>query len=222
MLYRGDGGPLDLKLKPSLSKSVKATLVAVKPGEEYRLTASLVPPYRGKRVRLSIPIETGVPEHPTVDIRVSGTYRALAVTNPVNVLIPQERTKRWEQIVRLVWDDTKPHNILSASIDHDQVSLDLKEDEAGQHVVLGVPVDFNPTAAAHMLKIYTDDPEMKEVKTRVVLNKRPRAKTNARRTPTNRRPKRAVRPAPTTTRGAPNPSAASSATGEKNPGTTKK
>ena len=156
-LTRGDGGPLNLKLLPIKTEAFTAELSEIEPGEHYELAVTLSRPYLSDRIRGNVKLETGVPEAPTVDIPIFAQITPRLSSSPRKLSVPRTRTSDWEGSVRLVWSDTGQEKIISATVNDAELSVEVREGQKQQEVVLKVPADYKPGTYGRQLTIKTED-----------------------------------------------------------------
>jgi len=157
VITRGDASKLDLKLPERDTPGFKTGLRTVKPGEQYELEVTLIPPLPEKRILENLELETGFPEAPTASVRVYADVPPHVAAKPPFFSVPGNRDSDWEQSVRLEWDDEAPHKVLSATVEDPKLSVQVEEKNGTQLVVLHVPTDYLPRPSRTAVTIRTDD-----------------------------------------------------------------
>ena len=172
MITSADGGPLTPKLKPPESDKIKAELTEISPGERYELTVSLIPPLESPRLKSKLTLETGIATAPTATIPIIASVAPRVTTTPRRFVVPANREPDWEQRLRLVWDDDLPHRILGAEVNDQSLTVQVREKDGTQEVVLQAPPAQKTRIASPTVTIKTDDTEMPELKVRVTMDRK--------------------------------------------------
>ena len=167
MITRGDSPNFNVKLVPAKLTNIKASLKEIEPGERYELEFALRPPFRLNRVITSVKLETGVAETPTVTLPVYATLIPKVAAQPPRFTIPRKRESKWEQSVRLVWDDDVPHRILSVTVNDADLKVLVSDKDGRQQVVLQVPEDYRIRRSGAIVTVKTDDTDVPTVEVRV-------------------------------------------------------
>ena len=173
VITRGDSPNFKVKLVPVKQKNIEAILKEIRPGERYELEFTLRPPFGLNRVVANVKLATGVPEAPTVTLPVYATIIPKVAAKPPRFTIPRERESKWEQRVRLVWDDAAPHKILSATVDDARLKVLVKDKDGRQQVVLQVPKSYKLRRGGARVTVKTDDSDAPTVEVPVLVARGP-------------------------------------------------
>jgi hypothetical protein len=172
VITSSDGGPLTPKLRPPTSDKIKAELTEISPGQRYELSISLIPPLESRRFKSELTLETGIAAAPTATIPVIASAAPRVTTTPRRFVVPAMREPDWEQSLRLVWDDDLPHRILGAEVNDEGLSVQVRERDGTQEVVLHAPPGHKTRLSSPEVTIKTDDTETPELKVRVTIARR--------------------------------------------------
>jgi len=159
---------------------LKTELRTVKPGEHYELEVTLVPPLPEKPMFKDLTLQTGFPEAPTVAVRVYAKMAPRVVAKPPYFRVPAKRDSGWAQRVHVEWNDKKaPHKVLSASVADPKLTVEVKEENGTQWVVLSGPEDYAPRSHSRSVAIKTDDAKEPVLTVPIIVtsNRRPHLKS---------------------------------------------
>jgi hypothetical protein len=158
VLTRGDGGPLQLELKPLASKDFEIQLWEVKPGEKYELEATLKPPFSSKRLWGSVNLDTGIPEAPLATVPIYATVVPRVSPRPAFIGVPGEPLENWRQTLELVWSDSPAFKMLGAKADDPALAVKIGNSRGKQQLIVEAVPGSWPTRGSHLITIETDDP----------------------------------------------------------------
>ncbi len=181
VITRGDSPNFNLKLVPAKRMNIETSLKEIEPGERYELEFTLRPPFMQNRVITSVKLDTGVAEAPTVTLPVYATIIPKVAAQPTRFTIPRRRQSRWEQGVRLVWDDDAPHKILSATVSDADLKVLVSDKDGRQQVVLQVPKGYQTRRGGAIVTVKTDDTDVPTVEVPVFVGRAPVAPRTKRR-----------------------------------------
>ncbi len=172
LVTRGDGGPVQPKVRPIRARGLEAQLHEIEPGERYELEVKTSPPFQSDRVAVTLELESGIPETPITPVPVSARIVPRVAPHPESLRIPRKRESAWEQSVRLKWDDDAPHRILGASVSDPGMQVRVAEKDGAQHVILEVPAEYRPKPGPCRVTIETNDPKVPVVTVPVTIEKK--------------------------------------------------
>lgn len=162
-LVRGDGGPIAPKVLPPQTPGLSAELKEVRAGEHYELTVKLSPPLAMGQLGGVLMVETGVPNAPSEGFRVLGNVVRRVQVAPAELRLPACAEAETERSVRVLWHNSLPHKILTATCNDPKLEARVVIAGISQEVFLKAPAGYEAPSPPPTVTVKTDDPTRAEL-----------------------------------------------------------
>ncbi len=175
--------PLEITNVRSDNPAFRAEVNPTKPGKEFELTVTNVPPHKTGSIRLllsgNILIETSNPEKPEITVLARAYVLPRVQVRPGRVMIPSSPLENpFQRTLYVIHNAEAPLTISDVQIASKDVSLRTVVEEPGKRfrIQLNFSEGFEiPDNSSLSLKFKTDDPEFPEVDVPIsVRRSRPR------------------------------------------------
>jgi hypothetical protein len=134
---------------PELSnKFFDASIKIVKPGKEFDMTVSTVPPLNAGSVQAQITIKTSSAKHNQVLVTAWANVTPVVAINPPSITLPPPTPNKQAPTVSIQNNGANPLALFDASVDSKELSVDLKEVAPGKSFTATVNVPENFKLAA--------------------------------------------------------------------------
>lgn len=160
-LKRGSAGPIAPKLRPATAKFISSELKEITPGDVYELTVTLAPPWPNHAIATQVAFDTGVAESPLETLSVMAQVPPrLSIVPAMLMLDPNAIAEQSASLeARLIWNGKTRGKVTEATVNDDQLQVDVQQDGETPAIVLRVPAGYQVRkGAATRITIKTDDP----------------------------------------------------------------
>lgn len=140
---------------PELSnKFFDAAIKIFKPGKEFDLTVSTVPPLNAGSVQGQITIKTSSTKTPVITVTAWANVTPVVAINPPSITLPPPTPNKQAPTVTIQNNGQNPLALYDATIDSKDLSVDLKEVAPGKSftATVNVPENFK-LAAGQQIKV---------------------------------------------------------------------
>jgi hypothetical protein len=159
--------PIEVTDPTSSSKSFSAELKTVRPGKEYALTISALPPFAGMNTSASISVKTSLPNTPVLSVTAIAAVQQAILVSPMQITL-NPSMERW--LTNRVFIRGNGGTVLRLQ-DPEVTDSRLKVDvvpmgmQGMYNVLIDVPPGFDiPQGQRVEVKIRTNDPRHPEIK----------------------------------------------------------
>ncbi len=158
-------GVAKLAIIKSSNPSFTAEVVETKPGKEFELTVTLVPPLKSGNNRGKIELSTGIPDKPTLSIPVSAVVTLDVDATPDKLTLPGERTGEISRQIYVRNYSKKPIKISGLGASNPTITASIQETKPGKsyRITVNIPADYKVAAGGDHIKFDTDCPAVPHV-----------------------------------------------------------
>ncbi len=170
--------PVQLKLKDDPKRDKFAVeLKEIKPGMEYELQVTTLPPLVKGLNRTTVVLETGLPEAPTLEYDVTANVRPRVAFVPPQLYVTSSMTKPVERFVQVQYRADKPVKITDIKVEPETVKAELfdapavtRGRSAFHRIRVTLPAFEDLPPQGGMLTVLTDDesPEFQKLQCMIV------------------------------------------------------
>ena len=173
--------PLPLRIKPGQNiKQFEYELKEVEAGKLYELTVTTKPPLNQGKNMTVLAMETGRPDLPDLELRLSANVMPRAQLSPYAVYVTPSRKEPWETVLNVQYRADKPLKILGVHCDLETIQCELMpHSPPAEGAILGYyqikvklpPFEEIPVDGAKII-IETDDADPKFAKLEAPVERR--------------------------------------------------
>jgi len=189
--------PLPLRIKPGQNiKQFEYELKEVEAGKIYELTVTTKPPLSQGKNMTVLAMETGRPDLPEIQVRLSAHVMPRASLSPYAVYVTPSRKEPWETVLNVQYRTDQPLKVLAVHCDLETIQCELMpHTPPAEGATLGYyqikvklpPFHEIPVDGAKII-IETDDPDPKFAKLEAPVTRREGRKRSQTQPTTQRAP----------------------------------
>ncbi|MFQ5462963.1 MAG: hypothetical protein ACE5E5_10095 [Phycisphaerae bacterium] len=157
LLTRADGGPIHPTIASTLDPAIHANIKELVAGEKYQFDVTVDPPFPYGNFRRAIGINTGVKEAPNMAIQVVARVIPRLSAIPAAMMLRKGRGQAVNSQVVLKWTGGKRGKILSTECTIPGATVEFKETEKEQRIILTMPASERPPNGSQHILVKTDD-----------------------------------------------------------------
>jgi len=163
--------PIEVTDPTSSSKSFSAELKTVRPGKEYALTISALPPFAGMNTSASISVKTSLPSSPVLSVTAIAAVQQAILVSPMQVTL-NASMERWStNRVFIRGNGGRVLNLQEPEVSDSRLKVDILPMgmQGMYNLLIDVPPGFDiPQGQRVEIKVKTNDPRHPEIKIPIV------------------------------------------------------